>query len=215
MTPIRWPHYTYLSTQDSTKVYVLYEDGREECVIGWCTNVLRSLRSVAKYTVKLSEQKLAIIPEERSTYFHHLEQWGFGKFHVHIPWEVKASEVNITKWFATFSVLRYMWETPSLIRWWYDMVYHYPDLDPWLLFTVGHGTYCGNTAGHGIMSLGNTGRVDPVKVLNSLGEITGFDWSKCRSLQNTFNRGLLKYSANYMTELDWRENYDRLAVQST
>lgn len=80
------------------------------------------------------------------------------------PYEVEADKVNFLQWMSTYTVLRYLWESPHFLKAWYKKVYQKDDVDKWVMFLALHA---GDTwPGHSLVLYAPHIRhvVDPVKI---------------------------------------------------
>ena len=155
-----------------------------------------------------------------------LKEWGFYEVQPNEMWTMTAEEVNINRWFATFNLVRDMWEHPVRVQWWFEMCQQLPDADKWVLCILAHKTI----SGHALMYYTTSKRTDPQKVLASepFQGITGFDWSKEISLSEAFGNVKLPYTSEFVdyntgiwkepmmnrcTEKNWKELYDGFMAQ--
>lgn len=107
---------------------------------------------------------------QREEYLAQLRQWGF-KFQ---PPEdnplldrstyIVKTNIHMLEWFATFVVLRYIYENPVLIYTWYTLVCKYPHCDKWLIFMMLHRT----NSSHSLVHRYFIRYVDPVVQLNKI-----------------------------------------------
>jgi hypothetical protein len=177
-----------------------------------CTAGMYSAKS---YTVDFKQYTYTTSEDERKLYLSALAKWGFGSYDIDTPWVAKGEEWNVTHWFSTFAALRYMWETPTLVQLWVDLVYHYPDLDDWLLFCICHRFYVGNLPGHGIMSNNHVFRMDPVGVNTWWRkEPKGLNWAAKKGINFIWNnKDNGEWGRGYLTADTWKAAYDSLVIQ--
>lgn len=153
---------------------------------GACIGPLYNTPQLLNLTSSIAYELVTALPADVSWwYYDKVVKWGFVPPYEHrrkpCKYRVYKGSVNITRWFSTITVLRYLWESPALVQEFYNRVYQQEDIDDWVMFAALHSCKPGGGNqliygyGHTLFSYAPSKLVNPVEKNKELSKtITGF-----------------------------------------
>lgn len=159
--------------------------------------VLQAQLVQVSYDGKCSDE---ISYETKIRWLKQCKEWGFLDTECSVV-AAHAIAVNVTRFIAACTMVRYLAEFPDLVKWWDRKVYHekHP-ADPWLLFLAGHmggGLLYGHTLVHS-----NPTKVVDVRAVNKAFPPTGgFLWGKREKIHVIYGGCEYTYEPNVKFQL--------------
>jgi hypothetical protein len=206
-------------TPATTKL-LIRRNGIETPYHGVCTSALPRYIEEGVDEIETILITSELTEDIRTRYMDFLEGVGFKVK----PVPMWKPGMNVDEWFATHTVVRYMWESDNAIRWWDSKVKEHPELDPWALFVLMHRytlAYNYNNAtevvqrlffgeGHTLIASWNNKIPDAQSILAKYRESPSqtFDWSKRGALQSvwsptgSYRPGVTRKLSNYLVDYE-------------
>jgi hypothetical protein len=158
-----------------TDLHFIYEDGRIEdyfnqaCLGALYGRTFENLHVITYPFGSIPSPTFRLDPVVSNFYIDFLQEQGFQGFDYH-QFVAYPSQHPFcyAEWVSTFTALRYTYEPNSrVVKWWFDKVYHRPELNKWVVFVMGH---LDAALGHGHTLIHNTVHqvVSPMAVLAHL-----------------------------------------------